>query len=545
MLNIIKILIKADCIAWLNSYKFNKETWRKSILRGTGYLIFIVALSVLGLTLFSHLKINDASAHLVLNVINGFMLFAIIIVTKELMESSLKTLYEASDTLILHAAPVQPIAIFGYKFTHISAARLMTMLCFMGPPWMAYGTVFKLPWHFYVVLFPVSICLLLIIASYVSISMMVITRFFLSHGLLTIIKIIATTIGVSVGFLLSFTLFAGTDVFPLKRILLEFASTQNEGNPTNWLPHQWVGELLLSWTIPNSTLWVKLKWILYLIGLSVFSMGLTLVISNAIYQRGWENTRQLKTKRNQVPTDRNNTPSQLNGLVIAFGRGKVQSLMLKDLLIFIKHSGRVIVIVMLTIFLVVHIGVLLTGGISDDYATEMLTIQVLLYSLLITFGISCNGLRDEAKTWWMLKSAPVTPNLVFTSKFMTTLLCALIYAEFWLVISVFLLQIPTSNWMLILLIPFITLPVGCAVNTMIGTLPWMAELTNQPNPFLRVLTFTLTFFLNIVFVILPTIALYTLGLIVYIPTIIFLTIVFFICYRWGVKNLRKLLAEQV
>ncbi len=544
MLNIIKILIKADCNAWLNNFRFNKETWRKSILRVAGYLIFIVALSVLGLTLFSHLQINDASAHLVLNVINGFMVFAIIIVTKELMESSLKTLYEAPDTLILHAAPIRPMAIFGYKFTHISAARLMTMLCFMGPPWIAYGTVFKLPWHFYLALFPVSICLLMIIASYVSISMMVITRFFLSHGLLTIIKIIATTIGVLVGFLLSFTLVAGTDVFPLKRMLLEFASTQNGGNPTKWLPHQWIGELLLSWT-HGSTLWTKLKWILYLIALSVSSIGLSFVISKAIYQRGWENTRQLKTKRNQVRTEGRVKPSKLNGFVVSFGRGKVQSLMLKDLLIFITHSGRVIVIVMLTIILVVYTAFFSSGAFGNDYAAETLTSMVILYSLLITFGISCNGLRDEAKTWWMLKSAPVTPNLVFTSKFMTTLLCTLIYAEFWLVISVFLLQIPTNNWVLILLTPFITLPVCSVINTMIGTLPWMAELTNQPNPFLRVLTFTLIFFLNIVFVIVPLIVFYTIGLIVYILTIVFLTIVFFICYRWGVKNLRKLLAAQV
>ena len=43
----------------------------------------------------------------------------------------------------------------------------------------------------------------------------------------------------------------------------------------------------------------------------------------------------------------------------------------------------------------------------------------------------------------------------------------------------------------------------------------MAELTNQPNPFLRVITFTLTFFLNIVFVILPMTVFYTIGLIVF------------------------------
>ncbi len=544
MFNIIKILIKADCNAWLNSFRHDKQSWRKSVQKVIGYLIFIAALSVLGFTLFSHLQINDAPDSLVLTVINGFMVFGIIVVTKELMESSLKILYEAPDTLLLHTAPIQPIAIFGYKFTHITATRFMSILCFMGPPWIAYGVIFELPWHFFAVLFPVSVCLLVIVACYVSISMMLITRFFLSGSLLTTIKVLGTTIGVSIGFLLSFTLFAGTDVFPLKRMLLEMASANTEGNSTGWLPHQWIGKLILSLT-PDSTLWLKLKWILYLIGLSLISTGLTLVTAKVIYQRGWENIRQLKSKRSQARTNRNTTPTKLNGLVISFGRGKIQSLILKDFLIFIKHSGRVIVIVMLTVFLVVHIGLLLSGGIGDDNAAEILTVQVLLYSLLITFGISCNGLRDEAKTWWMLQSAPVSSSLVFTSKFMTTLLCALLYAEFWLVISIFLIQIPTGNWVLLLITPIIALPVGCVLNTMIGTLPWMSELTQQPNPFLRVLTFTLTFFMNIAFVIVPIIILYTQGLIWILSALIFLGIVFLLCYRWGVRNLRKLLVAQV
>ena len=160
-------------------------------------------------------------------------------------------------------------------------------------------------------------------------------------------------------------------------------------------------------------------------------------------------------------------------------------MMLKDFLIFARHSGRLIAILMLTLFLAVHIGILLARGSgADANAAEILTVQVVLYSILITFGISCNGVRDEAKTWWMLKSAPVTPKLVYTSKFLTALLCALVYAEFWSLIAVYLLRIPKDNWMPVLLTPIMMLPAGCALNTAIGTLPWMAELTHQPKPFL-------------------------------------------------------------
>ena len=57
-----------------------------------------------------------------------------------------------------------------------------------------------------------------------------------------------------------------------------------------------------------------------------------------------------------------------------------------------------------------------------------------------------------------------------------------------------------------MLTPVLTLPTACAVNTMIGTLPWMAELTHQPKPILRVLTFTGTLIVDIALVLAPVIA---------------------------------------
>ena len=545
MLKNIRTLLKADYHAWLNSFKHDRQAWRKSVLKGIGYLIFIVALAVLGYSLFRHLRSVDASPSLLLSVINGFMVFGIIVVAKELMESSLKILYEAPDTALLHAAPIQPIAIFGYKFIHITITRFMSILCFLGPPWVVFGVIYELPWHFYAVLLPVSVCLLVLIASYVTISMMVIARFFSSAGLLTILKILGTVIGVTVGFLLSFTLFSGGGLLPIKRVLLDWASSRTADTAAAWYPHEWIGKLLLSWGT-ESTIWDKSRWVLGGFGTSLVSVGFATLIAQWIYQRGWENIRQLKSKRKPARTNGNSTSTQLSGTTITFRRGKIQSMMLKDFLIFIRHSGRVIALVMLTFFLAVHIGFLLMGGSgAGEYASEMLTVQVLLYSLLITFGISCNGLRDEAKTWWMLKAAPVTPTLIFTSKFLTTLLCALVYAEFWLLIAVYLLGIPTNKWMLVLLTPLITLPAGCALNTMVGTLPWMAELTHQPKPLLRVLTFTVTLAIDVAFVTAPVIAWRTKSIALLFGLVVLFVCVFVVSYRYGIGNLRKLLVAQL
>ena len=549
MLRNVIILLRADLQGWLNGLSRGGEAWRKATLKGIGYLVFIVALSVLGNSLFAHLRRTEAEPRLLLGVINGFMLFGIIVVAKELMESSLKSLYEAPDTALLHAAPIQPLAIFGYKFIHLTLTRFLSILCFLGPPWVAFGLIFKLPWHFYAVLFPVCLCLLLMIASYVTVSVMLIARFFSSGWLLATLKVLGTAIGVAVGFLLSLTLFFEFEPIHLKQLLLDWASERTTDTTASWYPHEWIGKLLLSW-VTESTIGVRLRWALGGVGGSLTAVGVAVLVAQLMYQRGWENIRQLKvSKRKSVRRTNASQASYLERMRLAIGRGKIRSMMLKDFLIFVRHSGRLIAIAMLTLFLVVHIAILLVQeGSADTNAGLVLTVQIVLYSMLITFGISCNGLRDEAKTWWMLKAAPVTSRLVFTSKFLTAFLCALVYAEFWSLFAVCLLRMPKDTWMPVLLTPLLTLPTACALNTAVGTLSWMAELTTTLSktrkPILRVLTFTVTLIIDVALVLAVVIAWYTESFVVFVGLVILLVGVFGISYRWGIGNLHKLLVAQ-
>ena len=549
MLRNVIILLRADLQGWLNGLSRGGEAWRKAALKGIGYLVFIVALSVLGNSLFAHLRRTEAEPRLLLGVINGFMLFGIIVVAKELMESSLKSLYEAPDTALLHAAPIQPLAIFGYKFIHLTLTRFLSILCFLGPPWVAFGLIFELPWHFYAVLFPVCLCLLLMIASYVTVSVMLIARFFSSGWLLATLKVLGTAIGVAVGFLLSLTLFFEFEPIHLKQLLLDWASERTTDTTASWYPHEWIGKLLLSW-VTESTIGVRLRWALGGVGGSLAAAGMATLVAQLIYQRGWENIRQLKvSKRKSVRRTNASQASYLERMRLAIGRGKIRSMMLKDFLIFVRHSGRLIAIAMLTLFLVVHIAILLVQeGSADTNAGLVLTVQIVLYSMLITFGISCNGLRDEAKTWWMLKAAPVTSRLVFTSKFLTAFLCALVYAEFWSLFAVCLLRMPKDTWMPVLLTPLLTLPTACALNTAVGTLSWMAELTTTLSktrkPILRVLTFTVTLIIDVALVLAVVIAWYTESFVVFVGLVILLVGVFGISYRWGIGNLHKLLVAQ-
>lgn len=545
-----KILLKADWQGWLNSLKHHRETQRKFFLKLLGYLVFIVALSVLGNSIFTHLRLTNAQPTLVFSVLNGFMMFGALIVAKELMENSLKIFYEAPDNALLRALPIQPVAIFGFKFVHLIATRFLSILCFLGPPWVAFGLIFQLPWHFYAVLFPACLCLLIIIASYVTVGMMLIARFFSSGGLLSTLKVLGTAIGVAVGFLLSLTLFSEFESTRVKQLFLNWASAET-GNLTTpltnatWYPHQWMGRLMFSWVAAPGTqsnaVGEQLWWGVLLILGSLGSAGFATLVATQIYQRGWENIKQLKTKRKPARS----APSKLSRVVPTLGRGKMQAMMIKDFVVFIRHSGRLIAIIMLTLFLVLHIGILLAqGSVADVNTGLVIAVQVVLYSILISLGLSCSGFREEAKTWWMLKSAPVTPQLMFKSKFLTALLCGFIYAEFWILIAVKLLQIPVATWLPILLIPIPTLTAVSVLNTAIGTLPWMAELTHEPKPLLRVLTFMFTLLADITLVVASMMTWHLVGVVWFGVLMIFLAGVFGGAYKLGIGNLRKLLVAQ-
>ena len=80
---------------------------------------------------------------------------------------------------------------------------------------------------------------------------------------------------------------------------------------------------------------------------------------------------------------------------------------------------------------------------------------------------------------------------------------------------------------------------------MIGTLPWMAELTNQPNRFLRVLTFTVTLIIDIILVMVPVIAWYTQSPTVFIGLILFLAGILVMSYRFGISNTQQVVSRTI
>ncbi len=552
----MKILIKASWQAWLNGLKYQPQ--RKQFFKFIGYLIFVVVLSALGNEIFTHLRLSEASPIRVFSVINGFMLFGSAIVAKDLMETSLKVLYQAPDSVLLRSLPIPSVVIFGFKFFEMTVPHFLSILCLLGTPWVAFGLIFQLPWHFYFLLLPACFCFLILIASHVSISMMLITRFFSSGKLLTSLKMLATAISVMVAFFLGLLLLeqrfqSEFEVLKVKQFFFNAVSEIDfdigtELSSSTWYPHQWLGRLMFSW-VDESTTSGLLRWGFWLIGGSLSSVCLAILVAMRIYTTGLENIASMKSVRVWTRAWKF---SPRNHSIFSVPRStflqRGRAMMRKDFAVFIRHRGAMIAIIMLTFFLIVHIGILLLqNSVADVNDAVAITVQITLYGTLITFRLSCSGFRDEAKTWWMLKSNPITPELAYVSKCLTAFLCAVSYTEFWMLIVLRLLRMPGEVWIRFLLTPILSLSAVCALNTAIGALPWMAELTQFPGssmqsrPLLRTLTFMFTLLLDIVLIIVPIIVLQIGGVAWLVAVIGCFAAGLGVFYKIGVRNLRKLL----
>ena len=87
---------------------------------------------------------------------------------------------------------------------------------------------------------------------------------------------------------------------------------------------RWIGKFLLSW-VTEPTLRVQLRWALQGFAGSLAAVGVATLVAQLIYQRGWENIRQLKSKRKPVRNTGDSKVSHLERVGITLGRGKVPS----------------------------------------------------------------------------------------------------------------------------------------------------------------------------------------------------------------------------
>jgi len=518
--------------------------------------VLITALYLLGRGVLGQL--SHTYTPTVLRVINVFMVFGLFVLAKDAMEGALKLLYEAPETSLLLSLPLSPLTIFGFKLAELIASNLLSMVVWLVPPWTAFGQFFHLPWHFFLALIPACFCLHLIIISQVTIGLMIIVRFFSSRWLIRALKIVGTVIGMSAGFLLSMSFLVLDQTEQIAHFLLNRVHIPT----SDWYPHIWTANLMMGW-LPDSDieLW---RWGGQLVGGSIGVPILAMLLASRVYLRSWECAKRVEVtpKRKLHKSDR----------FSPLGRGKVRSMIAKDFLVFIRHRGRLAMFIMLTLILLVTLIVSTYGVREDGFSRQSsdapllrLGIQAMLYSVMVTLGLTWGGFKSEGQTWWLLKSSPISPNLLFHSKFLIATFCAVIYAEFWVVLGLIFFQVWLQLWLPTLCATALITVTATGVNTAIGTLPWVAEIettiyASEKRPVFRIATMVGGVIANAAIVIAPAMVFelfvlqgapvdissrvspLTIYALVCTTTLVFLVCVWGASYLIGRRTLRRLMA---
>ncbi len=447
----------------------------------------------------------DADGQTILRAINICVGLGVFILVKSAMEDTIKQFYEAADTSLLLSS-LSPSTVFGFKLVQLIATSLLGMVIWLFPPWIAFGRLFGLPWHFYFGLIPACFCLLVIIVTNVVVVMMLITRFFSSQRMIQFLKIVGTIIGAAAGFFLAFSIFTFEWSDEIATFLLERLKLPT----SDWYPHLWTVKFMMSW-LPEPEI-QPLRWGTQLVVASIATPLLSVLLASKIYHQSWEYARRVEVNPRQ--SDKKRRSAAL------LGRGKIRSMMAKDFHVFLRHKGRVTMIVILTLLQLIPIFALVYQIRTDDkiyYAVYLpnlaaIAVQIMVYSVIATAGLSWGGCKADAKTWWLLKSSSISPALLFDSKLVIGTLCAVAYAEVWLFAVLILSRIPPQLCLPILLMTTVITATTTAFNTAMGTLPWVAEIGEtdrdfSKRPVLRLATLLVTIIANLILLSAPTIIL--------------------------------------
>lgn len=543
----LAILLKSSWYGWTNGFRYVSNEKRKKAVEIIGFFVLIAALYWLGRAVFGAAEIQPGDPTII-STINIFMTLGVCVIIKDSMEGALKQLYEAPDTLVLLSSPLQPSTVFGFKLTQLIASNFLSMTIWIFPPWIAFGHFFQLAWHFYFALVAAGFCLLVIVDCAISTLAIFIVRFFSSRLMLRILKILGSTIGIAAGFLIAVGFLAPD---PAAQFTLERLKVPE----SNWLPHVWVAKMMMAW-LPESKM-SALRWATQLVGVSIGVSVLSVLVASKIYYRSWEYAKRVEMKADRKGKKRFGVSSSL------LGRGQIRSMLAKDFRVFVRDRKQVTTVVILTLIVLVSM-VPAASEIRDSGGAERgvviplyigLGFQIMIISVMATLGFTWGGFKAEAKTWWILKSGPVSPELLFKSKLLIATLVSVAYTNVWCCLWLVLFRVSLILWLPILMVTTITTTVVIAFNTAMGALPWVAEIgashrESRKMPVTRIATVLLTMVTNGVLlspalvwgvVVLGGESISVLNLLGIAITLMILIGVWGLSYLSGKRSLRKLL----
>ena len=516
MYNSIRVILNANFLACRNQYLSQSVIFNRAITSSIIWFFGIASFYWL-----SDLFITQNSNPNVLTTRNRVSILTIIgtvILVKLVVEGTIQIFYESEETTFLFHTPISTLSILVANLITLIGRYLPKMVLFLVPPWLVTVREFHLSWPFYLLVFPICFCYLLIIVSQTVLGVLVLMKipplqlrnvinrrayYWPKIGLKFLtISIAILTVILSI---ISLVWFSETKLFNDVELWQKRTTNWLIQSNLAWGPIEWMYQFFLCFASSqpkSNSAYPAIK----LIATVLLVNTLTIVLSNWFYRSSWEcQFTSPVSHDNKEMEAKNRFDSKINSL---FWQFPICASVYKDLLVFTGKKGRWLTIVffsLIQIFMVYSVSLSIQQTDENNYVVFGLLSQINLYSVILTFGLTFYGFKADREIWWLLQCSPRKAEFAYISKYLAAMFLAFAYSSLWTVLLLVSTSWPINDWSVIFLISFLSLTATIALNTTVGCLPWVnnCRSDNSYHSAASLLTVGLTMLVNTFFLIMP------------------------------------------
>jgi ABC-2 type transport system permease protein len=397
---------------------------------GSGFLYLIFAVGAYYLTRLTITYLLQ-EAHIGFFLLHRFIAMALFVFLITVSVGNIivayTTLYRSAEVSYLFTKPVGFTAVFVIKFLDNFFYSSATLF-FIGIAVIAgYGSIFHMSAAFYfVVIFLIFLPLMLIAASIAGIILLGLMKLSSVVGPLTVVVSLVSAYLVSI-----FIYFKFTNPASLVHKVMQFYPqtdqyfAQFDPKISKYLPSHWVGEFLY-WTNKGNIL-ESSSYLLQLLITTILLFVFLVIIAKKYYRKSWLLSLEMKFFENR----------QINDKKILFQRksifeSQIEVIFKKEVLQFFRDPVQFfhfcVMIIFMAIFTlsIIHIklGKVSPFMYSTFYTVVYMFTAFLLASLAVRFVYP--AISIEARSYWKIKSAPISLRKFFNIKYLIYLIPAIV-----------------------------------------------------------------------------------------------------------------------
>jgi ABC-2 type transport system permease protein len=375
----------------------------------------------------------------------------------------LQALYLAGDMDFLLSTPVPIRAVFITKLLQAILPNFGLICLFALPVLYGLGLSSQYNFFYYPLVLFVMIALALAAAGASSLLVMFVVRVFPARRVAEVLGFL--------GAILSFMCSQSGQLANMSEIDPEQASqaiSLVSRLDTAWSPLAWAGRGLVA--IGREDWLTGIGLLCLTLGIAGLTFGLALVTSERLYYTGWANMQSKSRKKKTTRQARPVPPARLETLSERFIPSAVRAILVKDYLVLRRDLRNMSQLVTPLIVGIIYTFMFLRSGSPPTPNNEELpswaaeTIKntavyfnvglALFVSWMLLARLAGMGFSQEGKSYWILKSSPLSVRKLMSAKFLVAYLPVL-----------------TLSWIFLLVI---TLVQRASTSTLLFTLPAVA-----------------------------------------------------------------------